>query len=86
MDIELEQKLYEFIIANFNHFEQLILPYKNKREELLKTERLFEDEINTQYNEHIKAIICNEITKQTGCSYEDAIILFEENELENQFI
>lgn len=70
--------LMDYVTGNFEHLEELTKQYRNKRDEFLKKDPLFDDEINKQYKTHIQFLICLEISRDMGCSYEDAVILYEE--------
>ena len=78
--------LMEYITGNFEHLEELTQQYRAKREELLKQDPLFNDEINSQYKDHIKFMICLEISRDMACSYEEAVVLYEEIGLGELFV
>ncbi len=78
--------LMEYITGNFEHLEELTQQYRSKREELLKQDPLFNEEINSQYKDHVKFMICLEISRDMACSYEEAVVLYEEIGLGDLFV
>lgn len=78
--------LFDYITQNFEHLEELTEQYKARKEELKKTDPLFKDEIDVQYKDHIKYLICLEISKDMACSYEEAIVVYEDMELGDLFV
>ena len=70
--------LMDYVTGNFEHLEELTKQYRERKEKLLKEDPLFNEEINAQYKDHIKYLVCLEISRDMACSYEDAVILYEE--------
>lgn len=78
--------ILDYLLNNFEHFEELKDQYKKTKDNLLESDPLFEEDIKNQYKDHVKHIICNEIAKDMACSYEDAVIMYEEMGLGDLFV
>lgn len=78
--------LIDYIMGNFEHLEELSKQYRTRKEDLKQKDPLFSDEIDQQYKEHIKYLICLEISRDMACSYEDAVVLYEEIGLGDLFV
>ena len=74
----LENKIKEYVIDNLENFHDLTKPYREQKRKLLSLDPLFKEEINQQFDDKIKFMVSLEITRDTGCSYEDALIFIEE--------
>jgi hypothetical protein len=74
----LEDKIKEYVINNLENFHDLTKVYREQKQKLLSLEPLFKEEINQQFDDKIKFMVSLEITRDTGCSYEDALIFIEE--------
>ena len=70
--------MMEYILGNFEHLEGLTEQYRKRKEELKKKDPLFKEEIEDQYKDHIKYLVCLEISRDMACSYEEAVVLYEE--------
>ena len=78
--------LMDYISKNFEHLEELTDQYRARKEQLKKSDPLFKEEIDEQYKDHIKFLICLEISRDMACSYEDAVVLYEEIGLGDLFV
>lgn len=78
--------LMEYILGNFEHLEELTQQYRTRKKELKEKEPIFEEEIDEQYKDHIKYLICLEISRDMACSYEEAVVLYEEIGLGDLFV
>lgn len=85
MSPEQKPDLMDYVTGNFEHLEELTKQYRDRKSELLEKDPLFKDDINEQYKDHIKYIVCLEISRDMACSYEDAMILYEELQLGDLF-
>lgn len=70
--------LMQYVLNNFEHLEELTNQYRERKKNLIATDPLFKDEINSQYKDQIKYLICLEISRDMACSYEDSVVLYEE--------
>lgn len=77
--------LMDYIVGNFEHLEELTKQYRTRKEQLKKQDPLFDEEIEEQYKDHIKYLICLEISRDMACSYEDAVVIYEETGLGDLF-
>lgn len=77
--------LTQYILNNFEHLEELTRQYRNQKNDLLNSNPLFKDEINSQYKDKIKFLICFEMCRDMACSYDDAAVIYEELELGDLF-
>jgi hypothetical protein len=78
--------MMEYILSNFEHLEELTKQYRKRKEELKQKDPIFKEEIDDQYKQHIKYLICLEITRDMACSYEEAVVLYEEIGLGELFV
>lgn len=77
---------FEYILDNFEHLEELTKQYRVRKEELKQKDPLFKEDIDEQYKEHIKYLICLEISRDMACSQEEAVVLYEEIGLGELFV
>lgn len=77
--------LMDYVLKNFEHLEELTNQYREHKKNLLDSDPLFKEEINSQYKDQIKYLICVEISRDMACSYEEAVILYEEIRLGDLF-
>lgn len=78
--------MMDYIMGNFEHLEELTKQYRKRKEDLKQKDPLFSDEIDQQYKEHIQYLICLEISRDMACSYEEAVVLYEEIGLGELFV
>jgi len=81
----LKEEISQYLFDNIEHLLELTQVYRNQKNALLDTDPLFKEEIISQYNERIRFVIGVEITRDTGCSYEEALIVMEEIEIDKLF-
>lgn len=72
----------EYIENNLDNFFQLTSHYREEKEKIIAKNPLFKEEVLNEYYSKIRFIISLEITRDTGCSYEEAILAMEEIGLE----
>jgi len=82
---QIGHNMTEYVINNFEHLNELTFQYKVKRDVWEKTDPLFKEDIDKQYEDIVKATICTDISKNLACSYEDVIVFYEENNLKTLF-
>ena len=78
--------LMDYITQNFEHLEELTKQYRARKEQLKKSDPLFKEEIDEQYKDHVKYLICLEISRDMACSYEEAVVLYEDIGLGELFV
>jgi response regulator of citrate/malate metabolism len=78
--------LMDYILGNFEHLEELTEQYRERKKQLKEKDPLFQEEIDNQYKEHVKYLICLEISRDMACSYEEAVVLYEEIGLGELFV
>ena len=81
----MKEEISQYLFDNIEHLLELTQVYRNQKNALLDTDPLFKEEIISQYNERIRFVIGVEITRDTGCSYEEALIVMEEIEIDKLF-
>lgn len=81
----MKDKIVEYLFDNMEHLIELTEIYRSQKKSLLNSDPLFKEEIMDQYNERIRFMIGLEITRDIGCSYEEALIVMEEIEIEKLF-
>lgn len=77
--------MMEYVIDNFEHLNELLSYYRTVKETWEKTDPIFSEEINKEYKDKVKSIICTEVSKRLACSYEDVLIFYEDKKLEFLF-
>jgi hypothetical protein len=77
--------MMDYVINNIDHFKELTSYYKTMKEVWEKSDPIFKEEINAEYKNKVKYIICTEISRALACSYEDVIIFYEDKDLEFLF-
>jgi len=74
----------EWIIVNIDHLKWLMEPLReNKRKAMLNEDVMFHDDIDRQYRDAVKQLICVEVSKSLGCSAESFHDSIEDREWED---
>ncbi len=78
----MEDKIEEYIVNNLDHFLDLTKGYRDQKKVLIAKDPLFKSEIVKEFDDKIKFLMALEITRDLGCSYEDARIVLDDLKLE----
>jgi len=82
----LDSQILEYIENNLENFFDLTKHYREEKKRLMSKDPLFKEEIMEQYHDKIRFLISLEITRDTGCSYEEAIVAIEETQIDKLLI
>jgi len=75
---DVNEVIFQFLMQNHFHFKEATRKYREQKENLLLTEDpSFHDEIEKQYEDIVKQLLVDEVTKQFAFPVESVIISLE---------
>lgn len=79
----MNSEIIDYIENNLENFFELTKHYRAEKDRLIEKDPIFKEEILEQFHDKVRFLVSLEITRDLGCSYEEALIAIQDTDLEN---